>query len=179
MLRNKRSHRSEKLKYHPLESSPHSLQLEKSLHSSEDHSQPKKKKENHEQDGYIALNLDHGFKLKVLPEEANRKNLDMIIAGDYWELKTINGGGGALPNRIDDGVFKWLDKRLIEAVPNLGTPKIVIDNRFSTCTDEHAISVIKYKMNQYRELGYDNTILITSDNKCVYVIRDGEELKVL
>ena len=139
----------------------------------------KKKKENHEQDGYIALNVDHGFQLKVLPEKQDQKNLDMIIAGDYWELKTINGGGGAIPNRIDDGVLKWQDKRLIEATPNLGTPKLVIDNRFSTCTDEHAINVIKYKMNQYRELGYDNTILITSDNKCVYIIRDGEKLKVL
>lgn len=139
----------------------------------------KKKKENHEQDGYISLNLDHGFKVRVLSEKQNRKNLDMIIAGDYWELKTINGGGGAIPNRIDDGVLKWLDRRLIEAVPNLGTPKLVIDNRFSTCTDEHAINVIKYKMNQYREFGYDNTILITSDNKCVYIIRDGEKLKVL
>ena len=97
-------------------------------------------------------------------DRAAAANIDMIMDGEYWELKTPIGTGGRLRTRLDEGISKWT--RLNNAgVRDIGTPKIVVDNRFSSMSDKDAIDIIKEKMQEHSAAGFDEAMIIRKNGR--------------
>jgi len=91
-------------------------------------------------------------------------NIDMIMDGVYWELKTPVKDGGRLKTRIGEGVTKW--ERLKDSdIEGLGTPKIVVDNRFSNIPDKKVIQIIKECMSEFREGNFDEAMIIRKNGR--------------
>ena len=115
-----------------------------------------------ERAGHLRLaQLGHDVK----PQPTNRAaaaSIDLIMGGEYWELKTPVGSGARLKTRIAEGVSKW--RRLKDAgATDIGTPKIVVDNRFCSMGDDQAEAVIRECMALFSDDGFDEAIVIRHD----------------
>ena len=115
-----------------------------------------------ERAGHLRLaRLGHDVK----PQPTNRAaaaSIDLIMGGEYWELKTPVGSGARLKTRIAEGVSKW--RRLKDAgATDIGTPKIVVDNRFCSMGDDQAEAVIRECMALFSDDGFDEAIVIRHD----------------
>ena len=84
-------------------------------------------------------------------------NIDVLLklGGDwrYWDVKTLEGGAGALRKRMTECYSKWA--RLAEDgavipddvdVSKIDSPRAIVDNRYSKITDAEAASQIEESM---------------------------------
>lgn len=106
-----------------------------------------------------------GHDVIALPTDRSAAaSIDMIMDGEYWELKTPTRDGGRLKTRIGEGVSKW--ERLRNAgVADIGSPRIVVDNRFCTLPDKEAVKVIRQCMAEFREADFSEAILIRKSGR--------------
>ena len=119
----------------------------------------------YERDGHGIL-ARLGFDVVPLPTEKKFlpdgfPNIDLWMDGQLWELKTPQGSGGKLTRRINDGVSKWV--RLHEFGLGSGdSPRIVVDNRFSTMSDEDALRKLKTAMACHGAESFNDAIFVSS-----------------
>lgn len=106
-----------------------------------------------------------GFDTVPLPTENNLPNgfpnIDLWMDGQFWELKTPQGAGSSLTKRINDGISKW-DRMHSFGLADGDTPRIVVDNRFSTMSDSDAILKLKTAMAVNEAKGFNDAIFISS-----------------
>lgn len=108
---------------------------------------------------------ENGFAITPLPNDRKAKaNIDLVMNGVHWELKTPDGGGDRLGYRIDEGVSKWLRLHSNGEILN-ETPKMVIDNRFSEIKDEDALKILTGRMKKHSENGFDEAIFIDKEGR--------------
>lgn len=89
-------------------------------------------------------------------------NIDLWMDGQFWELKTPQGSGSSLTKRINDGLSKW-DRMHGFGLAEDDTPRIVIDNRFSTMSDSEAMLKLKTAMAVNGDRGFNDAIFISSN----------------
>ena len=128
-----------------------------------------KRKDKRERAGYLSLAEDYGYRVTVLPEDSDVANIDMLLGDDLWELKTVYGTGASLNNRIEDGVSKWRRLHASGDLPPEDTPRIVVDNRFSTAADEDIRAAIRKNQDHFSSDHFDRAILLTSDGQIEYI----------
>lgn len=109
---------------------------------------------------------ENGFMVIVNSEHSPIANIDLMIDGEYWELKTIRGKGSKIDARFNEAVSKW--ERLHNAGQNLDSvPRIVIDNSHpeSTMSDEKARKKILENLEFHKESGLVEVILINRNGQ--------------
>lgn len=121
--------------------------------------------EQYERDGHGLLAR---LGLDVVPIPTEKKylpngfpNIDLWMDGQFWELKTPQGTGSSLTKRINDGISKW-DRMHSFGLADGDTPRIVVDNRFSTMSDSDAILKLKTAMAVNEAKGFNDAIFISS-----------------
>lgn len=140
-----------------------------------------------EWEGYVKLS-ENGVSLKLDDEDrAAAANIDFEwMLGDgtqYWELKTPRKGALALTDLLEEGYSKW--ERLSAegaALPegfnssNLGSPRLVIDNRYSEMSDDVAEKTILEQMDyltSHGSLEFPEAILITKNGELSRIKNSG------
>ncbi len=139
----------------------------------------------HEWSGYVALSKN-GFTQELLHEDGGASaNIDLVMrqGGNpkYWELKTPEKGVEALRKLVNEGYTKW--GRLLEEdakIPkdidfdNLGTPRIIVDNRYSEVSDNEALEEIISSMSYWTNKGglpFDEAMLIDKNGGIIRIKR--------
>ncbi|MBR3385946.1 MAG: hypothetical protein IKG69_12210 [Atopobiaceae bacterium] len=106
-----------------------------------------------------------GFDTIPLPTEhdlpSGFANIDLWMDGQFWELKTPQGAGSSLTKRINDGISKW-DRMHSFGLADGDTPRIVVDNRFSTMSDSDALLKLKTAMAVNEAKGFNDAVFISS-----------------
>lgn len=127
-----------------------------------------KRKSEHERSGLEDLNKRYGFMVTVLPEDSPISNIDMLMGGQLWELKTVEGAGGKLDTRLEDGVMKW--KKQHDAGNLVGdTPRIVVDNRFGDALDSVIEEKIKKNQEFFRNENFNLALLIMRNGRLKWI----------
>ena len=121
-----------------------------------------------------------GYKQRLLHEQGNAAaNIDisLFMNGEwhYWDMKTIEGGLGALRKRMSECYSKW--ERLSEPGATLPTgidfddldnPRVVVDNRYSKIADADAekqiVESMKY-LSAKGQFGFSEAMLILKDGR--------------
>ena len=121
-----------------------------------------------------------GYKQRLLHEQGNAAaNIDisLFMNGEwhYWDMKTIEGGLGALRKRMSECYSKW--ERLSEPGATLPTgidfddldnPRVVVDNRYSKIADADAEKQIVESMKHLSakgQFGFSEAMLILKDGR--------------
>ena len=104
-----------------------------------------------------------GHDVRALPtDRAAAASIDLLMGGEYWELKTPIGTGARLKTRIAEGVSKWTRLKAAGST-DVGTPRIVVDVRFCSMCDDEAESVVRECMTLFSAEGFDEAIIICHD----------------
>ncbi len=145
-----------------------------------------KREHPYEWDGYVALS-ENGVRQKLDAEDRSASaNIDFEWITDggrqYWELKTPRKGRLALSDLLEEGYSKW--ERLASDgakvpdgfdISNLGSPRMVVDNRFSEMSDADAESVIREQMAYLTNAGsfvFSEAVIITKDGKLKRILEE-------
>lgn len=127
--------------------------------------------------GYVRLS-QLGYDQTLLREDRGASaNIDIIVKvgsfGLYYDLKTIEGGTGAIRRRLSEGYDKWVRLSAPGAVVprdidarDLGFPRMIVDNRYSKVTAAQAREKIAECMRVLSEKGpfpHAETVLIKKD----------------
>ena len=137
-----------------------------------------------EWESYVQLSKG-GYESTLLHEQGNASaNIDISMSAGsdrhYWDMKTIEGGLGALKKRLAECYSKWVRLSSSDSVvPDgidesaLDNPRAVVDNRFSKVTDREAERQIRESMAYLSSKGgfrFAQVLLIMKDGtfKLVY-----------
>lgn len=108
-----------------------------------------------------------GFDVVPIPTDYGAvASIDLWMDGQFWELKTSQGSGRRLTTRINQCVKKWDNLR------NTGhqledTPRIVVDNRFSTEKSADALRKLKAAMAVHGAELFNDAIFIASNGSVI------------
>lgn len=102
-----------------------------------------------------------GLSVVVLPTISGRPaNIDMMLNGELWELKTPVGNGSSIHKRLREGVTKWRRLRTAGLISGGQTPRIVVDNRLCSMPDDEMEEMIRSSMTFFAADGFDEAMLI-------------------
>lgn len=130
-----------------------------------------------EWESYVQLSK-LGYRQVILHERGDASaNIDLSMSLDgewhYWDMKTIEGGAGALRKRMGECHSKWA--RLYRPgamlpdgveIDELDSPRVVVDNRFSKMSDVAAEDQMRKSMEYLSGrdgLSYAQALLILKD----------------
>ncbi|MDY4041392.1 MAG: hypothetical protein SOY67_04745 [Collinsella sp.] len=134
-------------------------------------------------DGDGSLASEEKEALKRLALNLAEANIDMSMRlnGEwrYWDVRTIEGGAGALRKRMGECHTKWARLYRDGAVlPDgveidwLDNPRVVIDNRFSKLSDRAAEAQIKRFLGHLSGkdgLDFPQALLVLKDGSTVLI----------
>lgn len=118
---------------------------------------PRKRMEPKERKAVDAL-ARHGFRVVAKDEDLTAPaNIDFLIGGDLWELKSPGGGKHAVEDRVRDAAKKW--RKL-----NLRDPLVVLSNSESRRPDDDVMAEFFRRLAQY---GCAEGLFISADGSVI------------